>query len=637
MAAPLALVVGTAGHVDHGKTRLLEALTGTDCDRLAEEKRRGITIDLGFAHLDVDDVHLAFVDVPGHERFLHNALAGMGGFRLMLLVVAADEGVRPQTREHLAICDLLEIPAAVVALTKTDLVAPDLVDLARLEVEEILAATRFADAPVVPVSAVDGSGVPALRDALVAAARRVGPPPTADRPLRLPIDRAFVLKGLGVVVTGTVAAGVLRPGDGPVLLPGSAPVRVRSVQVHGSGREEARAGERAAAQLTGVELAVVERGMELVAPDVYPVTRRLLARVRLLPDAAPLAGVEPVRVHLHAAERIGKARVLGDGVLRPGETGTVEIRVASPVVAARGDRLILRRPSPAATIGGGEVVDPQPPAERRPAVTRLAEAAVTSPEEALLAWIRAAGEGGLATATLSRRLGEDEAAVEARLAALRKDAKLLQVPARPPRWIAPEAFSALTARATELLRDFFAKDRLAPGMPKAELVRRLLRGGAAELSDAYLEWLAKRGVLSLQGDRVNPPGRRAQLTGEESGLAARLVERYERAGLEPPSPGEAARDLAAKPQIVEGVLRHLVDQRRLVRLPGGLLIAASAVERLAADLRATGWERFPVPQFKERFGLSRKWAIPLLEHLDSVGVTRRIGDERMLVRVATPG
>src|SRR6185503_11036218 len=388
-------IVGTAGHVDHGKTRLIEALTGIDCDRLAEEKARGITIDLGFAWLVDGDLQLGFVDVPGHERFLHNALAGLGGIRVMLLVVAADEGVKPQTREHVAICSLLGIPAAVVALTKTDLVSADLVELAQLEVEELLQATPFAGAPIVPVSAATGAGVERLREVLLARAGEVAVPADAARPARLPIDRAFHLKGLGVVVTGTLAAGRVAAGDELAVVPGERTARVRSVQVHGSPREEALAGERTSLQLAGVELGELERGQQLAPAGVLATTHRLLARCTWLPDAGkPLAGWTPVRVHLLAAETLGKARALLPPELAPGSTGIVELRLDRPLAAVRGDRLVLRRPSPPATLGGGEVLDPlwrrRRGKQREEAVTALAGGV----REALRLWVEEAGEGG---------------------------------------------------------------------------------------------------------------------------------------------------------------------------------------------------------------------------------------------------
>ncbi|MES1243902.1 MAG: selenocysteine-specific translation elongation factor [Acidobacteriota bacterium] len=624
-------IVGTAGHIDHGKTSLVLALTGIDCDRWAEEKARGITIDLGFAHLEQDDLQIGFIDVPGHERFLHNALAGLGGIRVMLLVVAADEGVKPQTREHLAVCSLLGIPAGVVALTKVDLVSSDLLELAQLEVEELLAPTPFAGSPVLPVSSTTGQGIPELRATLVDLASRHSTPSDPDHPARLPVDRAFHLRGLGVVVTGTLASGEVRPGDTLELLPRGQRVRVRSIQVHGQPREAAEAGERTSLQVSGAALEELGRGMQLGPPDAFAASTSLLARFTLLADApAPLRGFTPVRVHLFASEILGRMRPLG-GDLMPGETGPVEIRLEAPVTAVRGDRYIVRRPSPAATLGGGEVLDPRWRRHRGTILGQALTALQGDLRQALAFWVQEAGERGAGAAELARRLGLPPAGAETELRKLSAANKLIAVPGQD-RWIAPSAVQRVTERAKRVLKEHFQKDRLADGMPKAEAVRRILRGRAAELAPVYLGWLEAQKVLVVQGDQVALPGRSAQLTGEESTLAAAVVERFDRGGLAPPSPSELSIGLNAKPQILDGVIRHMVSRGQLVRLPDGLILAASAVAGLKRDLLASGWERFSVPEFKDRFGLSRKWAIPLLEHLDSTGVTRRVGDERMIVR-----
>ncbi len=630
------VIVGTAGHIDHGKTSLVLALTGIDCDRWAEEKARGITIDLGFAHLTEGDLQLGFVDVPGHERFLHNALAGLGGIRIMLLVVAADEGVKPQTREHLAVCSLLGIPAGLVVLTKTDLVSPDLLELAQLEVEELLAPTPFAGSPLLPVSSTTGQGIPELKAALLDLAAKNAMPDEPDRPARLPVDRAFHLKGLGVVVTGTLASGTVHPGDTLELLPRGERVRVRSIQVHGQPRERADAGERTSLQLTGVALEDLARGMQLGLPEAFEVTTSLLARFTLLADApAPVRGFIPVRLHLFASEVLGRMRPLNPEGLAPGETGPVEIRLQAPVSALRGDRFILRRPSPPSTLGGGEILDPRWRRHRGTILQHALTALQKDLPAALPFWVQEAGERGVEAAELARRLGVPPAEAAKRLAALARTQKLIEVPeehGRPRRWINPAAVQRVTDRARRVLKEHFQKDRLAESISKAEAVRRILRGRGAELADVYLGWLAAQKVLVVQGDQVTLPGRSAQLTSEESKLSGAVLELYEKAGLAPPSPGEAAMTLGAKPQILDGVVRHLVARGQMVKLPSGLLLAASALSGLKKDLFATSWDRFSVADFKDRFGLTRKWAIPLLEHLDSTGATRRVGDDRMVVR-----
>lgn len=630
-------IVGTAGHIDHGKTSLVLALTGIDCDRWAEEKARGITIDLGFAWRFEGDLQIGFVDVPGHERFLHNALAGMGGIRVMLLVVAADEGVKPQTREHLAVCSLLGIPSGLVALTKVDLVSPDLLELAQLEVEELLAGTPFAGAPVVPVSSTTRQGIPELEAALVDLASRHAMPADPDRPARLPIDRAFHLKGLGVVVTGTLASGAIRPGDSLEVLPrgrdAGERVRVRSIQVHGQPRDQAEAGERTSLQVTGVALEDLARGLQLGTPEAFASTTSLLGRFTLLPDAPALSGFVPIRLHLYASEVIGRMRPLAEGGLVPGATGPVEIRLEAPVAAVRGDRFIVRRPSPQATLGGGEILDPRWRRHRGTTLAAALAALTGDLRSALLFWVQEAGERGIDAAEISRRLGLPAAPVAAELRRLARENKLLEVAAGPAqRWIAPAAVQRVTERARRVLKEYFQKDRLAEAMPKAEAVRRILRGRAADLAPVYLGWLEAQKVLAVQGDQVSLPGRSAQLTGEESRLSAAVLERFDKAGLTPPAPSELQQELSAKPQILEGVVRHLVARGELLRLPNGLVLAASAIARLRSDLLSTSWERFSVADFKDRYGLSRKWAIPLLEHLDSTGTTRRLGDDRMVVR-----
>ncbi|MEO8277288.1 MAG: selenocysteine-specific translation elongation factor, partial [Thermoanaerobaculia bacterium] len=419
-----AAIVGTAGHVDHGKTALVEALTGIDCDRLAEEKLRGITLDLGFAKLASPagaraPLDISFIDVPGHERFLHNALAGLGGVRLLLLVVAADEGVRAQTREHLAIAGLLELPGLIVALNKIDTVDAGVADLVELEISELLAGTRFSGAPILRVSARTGAGVPELRTALELRAGSLDAPRPSG-PMRLPIDRAFLVRGQGVVVTGTLLCGTVRAGDSIELLPARQTARVRSVEVHGEAKA-AIAGQRAALQLSGIELGDIARGMEVATPGAFRTTRRLLVRWTTLDGSAvtfdrssPVA----VRFHLYASETSGMARALNEESLAPGDSGLVEILLERPVVAARGDRFVARRPSPPATIGGGVILDPWWRRKRRGETIDRAAALAGDDRRALAAWAAEAGARGLTAAAAAARIGASAPAIEEELAAL---------------------------------------------------------------------------------------------------------------------------------------------------------------------------------------------------------------------------
>jgi selenocysteine-specific elongation factor len=378
------------------------------------------------------------------------------------------------------------------------------------------------------------------------------------------------------------------------------------------------------------------RGQQIGTPEAFASTTSLLGRFTLLPDApAPISGFVPVRLHLHASEVIGRMRPLAEGGLAPGATGPVEIRLEAPVSAVRGDRFIVRRPSPPATLGGGEILDPRWRRHRGTTLTAALAALSGDLRAALLFWVQEAGERGIDAAEIARRLGQPPAQAAAELRRLTKENKLLEVAAgTAPRWIAPAAVQRVTERARRVLKEYFQKDRLAEAMPKAEAVRRILRGRAAELAPVYLGWLEAQKVLAVHGDQVSLPGRSAQLTGEESKLSAAVLERFDKAGLTPPAPSELQQALSAKPQILDGVVRHLVARGELLRLPNGLVLAASAVARLRSDLLATSWDRFSVADFKDRYGLSRKWAIPLLEHLDSTGATRRLGDDRMVVRRA---
>ena len=628
-------VVGTAGHVDHGKTRLVQALTGVDCDRWEEEKRRGITIDLGFASMIEDGWQIGFVDVPGHERFVRNALAGLGGIQMMALVVAADEGVMPQTMEHLAICSLLRIPAGVAVLSKTDLVPPDLLELARMELEETLADTPFAEAPILPVSSETGAGLERLRETLVRLAGQAAPIDRHSRlPARLPIDRAFHLKGLGVLVTGTLARGTIATGDELDVLPSGARARVRSIEVHGEGRERAEAGERTSLQLSGLGLEDVARGHELTAPGVYRTTSSLLVSCRLLPSAPEaIQGSCSVRLHVGAAQRVGKLRPLVPGRLEPGGEAIVEVRLEEPLVAIRGDRFVIRRPSPQTTLGGGEVLDPAWRHHRGTALATAVDALTAGTSEAAVQWAADGREAGLATSELALRLGivrDDAASV---LAGAVQEGLLLE--AGSGRFVTAATVRDASRRARRLVEAHFAADRLSRGMPKAELVRRLLGAHAGDLAPAYLNWAGQGAAdkaVAVEGELVTLPGRAGELTEVESKLARAIVDGFEKQGLTPGSPEELCRGLGAKPQVYGGVMRYLVERGRLARLSNGLVLAASALEQFQGDLLATGWDTFTVAEFKDRFGLTRKWAIPLLEHLDRQRLTRREGDRRRVLR-----
>lgn len=639
-------LIGTAGHVDHGKTSLVEALTGTDCDRWQEEKSRGITIDLGFAHLETETdggepVRLSFVDVPGHERFVHNALAGLAGIRFMMLVVAADEGVEPQTREHLAICSLLDIPAGLVVLTKSDLVDQETLELARLEVEEELAGTPFADSPMIAVSSRTGEGIEELKRALVARLEALPEnQSSSSRAARLPLDRSFHLPGLGVVATGTLAAGRLRVGDHLEHATQGHELRVRSLQVHGEDRTEVVEGERTSVQLAGASLEEVPRGSQLVEPGSTPRARGLLVRYRHLPDAPmDLEGSTEVRFHHTTEEILGRIRPLDPASISPGTEATCVLYLRRPAAAWRGDRFVLRRPSPATTLGGGVVLDPEWRKPRGRDLASHCDRLRGELPEVLREWLDVAREPGLAVSAAGRRLGLNERDLAALFEGLNEAGVALRAEGALGHWVGSAWVAAVAKRAKGALRDFFKRERMADGMPKAAFVQTVLPKGALPLADDYLRWLAAGQAIVLLGDRVGQPGRATGITEEESDLAGRIVEAYEAEGLTPRSPAEIQRDLGAQPKIFEGLLRHLVQKRRIVRLPDGLFVSQAALDELKQAVLEDAWEEISVPSFKERFGLSRKWAIPLLEYLDAQRITQRRGNVRLVLRArgATPG
>jgi selenocysteine-specific elongation factor len=633
---PLPVVVGTAGHIDHGKTALVRALTGIDCDRLPEEKRRGITIDLGFAHADWDGLRLSFVDVPGHERFIRNMLAGATGVDVALLVVASDESIRPQTVEHLDICRLLGIPAGVVALTKCDRVDADTIELARDEVEALVRGTFLEGAPIVPTSATTGSGLDELRAELVRIGRETAGRFRAERealPARLPIDRAFVVHGYGPVVTGTLVAGRIAEGDRLELHPGGREARVRGLQVHGEAASSAGAGERVSLNLAGVEIGELVRGGTVAAPGSLRAARWIT--VDLLALGSLSKGIRDgarIRFHVGAAEVLGRLRLPGGSPLEPGEGRLAQIVLDEAVAVRGGDRFVLRGATPVATIGGGRIADPALPRISGRAPWRDEAEAVLrtgSPEAKLRLWVRLAGERGLAIERLDVRLGAAPAAIEGIVA---RSCGGGEVERHGDFLFLAETRLELEARARRFLEEAGKDDPTRLHVPRSELVQRVLGRVPAAGGGALLALWSSKGVFRIDRERVLIPGRSQGLGGEESKGAAAIRELYEKAGLmDAPSPAAAASTLGLKPQIAEGLVRHLIDRKVLVRLPGEWIVSRKAVDALVERLRGSGRREIDIAGFKELFGLTRKLAIPMLEWLDSNRVTLRDGDRRKIL------
>ncbi|HVF44741.1 MAG TPA: selenocysteine-specific translation elongation factor [Pyrinomonadaceae bacterium] len=635
------VIVGTAGHIDHGKTTLVRALTGVDADRLPEEKRRGITIDLGFAELDLGDVRLGFVDVPGHERFVKNMLAGAHGIDLVALVIAADEGVMPQTREHFDICRLLGVSSGLVVVTKADTVDEELLGLVRAEAEELTADSFLEGAPVLDVSARTGAGIEELKSALREAALRV-PARSTETVTRLPVDRAFTMRGFGAVVTGTLISGEISEGQELELLPGNLRARVRGVQVHGSAVRAAGAGQRTAVNLGGVEVASVERGMVLAPAGRLRPTQIFDARVRLLADAPrALRTRQRVRVHHGTAEVLARVAVLEDsGEIAPGSEGFAQLRLESPVVALPGDRFIVRTYSPQRTFAGGEILDAHAQKhrarERAASRARLVGFADAGRAARLAFFVESAGASGLPRAEAAARTGWRDDVLESGLAACRAaggvtDAEGVLVGA--------EVLRGLARAAVEEVEAYHKGEPLSRGLARETLRERVFARAAPEVFRAAMKAAEDGGSLVSERDLVRASGHTLELSPEDAAARGRLEQLYRDAALEAPSLEDAlasAVGAGASREHARKILRLLIDAGTLVRVREDLLFHRDALERLVASLRAYAEAHGPerlidVAAFKELSGVSRKYAIPLLEHFDRTRVTRRAGDRRIIL------
>jgi len=617
------IVVGTAGHIDHGKTALVRALTGIDTDRLPEEKARGITIDIGFAYLEEPDgLMIEIVDVPGHERFVKNMLAGVGGIDLAMLVVAADEGVMPQTREHLAICSLLHIKSGLCVLTKRDLAEPDWIELVRDDLAALVRGTFLEGAPIVAASAKTGEGLPELRATLAGLARRV-PPKASDRLPRLPIDRVFTVKGFGTVVTGTLTEGRLGVDDRVEVYPRGIQAKIRGLQAHGHPLPEARAGQRTAVNLQGVERTALERGDVVGAPGTLVASVLVDGTLELLRDAPrPLKARDRVRFHTGTSEVMARVLLLDRAELAPGESTYARFRLERRLVALPGDRFVLRSYSPIVTIGGGTLLDVSPPRFKRKAPALFAHLGLLergSAAEVLEEHVRHAGASGLRLDALSGRVpfGLDRlrALLEDRLAG----GALLAVDRD---WfLHRETRERLRADALRVLEDFHRRNPLKPGMSREELRGRA--GGADERVFSHLLGvLEAEGAVRSEKDKVRLASHSLQLSPEQQKVVDRIEAEFRRAGAAPPTPEDTESEL----------FQLLVADRRLIRVKEGLYFHADALRQIEGKLVALLREKKEIgpADIKDLLGISRKYAIPLLEYFDGQRVTQRVGERRVL-------
>lgn len=627
------VIIGTSGHIDHGKTALVRALTGTDTDRWEEEKRRGITIDLGFASLEIEPgLALGFVDVPGHERFVKNMLAGVGGIDVVLLVVASDESVMPQTREHFEICRLLGIRRGVIALTKCDLVDSEILELVRLEVEEYVAGSFLEGAPAIAVSSVTGQGLPELRRALADAARAARPRPSGGL-LRLPIDRVFTIKGFGTVVTGTLTSGRLRVDDQVEILPAGQRARIRNVEVHDRTVPTACAGQRTAVNLGGASKADLARGMNLAEPQRFETASQFDARIELLPSAKPLKHGARVHVHLATAETVGRVFLLDvearRNSLQPGAEAFAQLRLANPLLAVSGDRFILRQFSPLATIAGGQVLYPRSPRyqrheDRRPLLAALQEGRTQETLELLCAERRYGIAGRELTALTGRR--------EAEWLPIARSSDALAVLRAEPLWVCSHArMRAAEARVLDRLKLFHGENPLLAGAP-LEAIRSGEFGDAPDFfAQQLIQNLQATGKLAIDGELVRTADHKIRLRDDERESRDRLVAAFEEAGLRVPALKEFLPTLPIDLPRARRILAALLREGELVRVSPELVFHGRAIAALRDRLAAKRGALLTVQEFKALADVSRKYAIPLLEHFDRQKVTLRQGDARRIL------
>jgi selenocysteine-specific elongation factor len=626
------LVIGTAGHVDHGKTTLVKRLTGVNTDRLPEEQERGLTIELGFAPFTLPSGRrAAIVDVPGHERFVHHMLAGAAGMDLVLLVVAADEGVMPQTVEHLDILTLLQVERGIIVLNKSDLVEPEWRELVTEEIRERVKGTTLAEAPIMPVSAVTGEGIGrlvALIDALTAGEYRA-----KSAILRLPIDRVFAIQGHGTVVTGTLWGGTLRPGDAVAILPSGKAARVRQVQVHGAAVEAAEAGQRVALNLGGVEKEELARGEVVTAPGELVPTRLFDVKLTILGHVPRgVAHRDQVRLHVGTSEVLARVRLLDRDEVGPGESAWAQLHLAEPVVAIRGDRLVIRSSSPARTLGGGRILDAHPPRHRRGRATTVVELSREDrgdPADLVaLALSRAAGRPrtaeGIARAAmldLGRVRQELDQACQAGNATALGEGDYLDA----------RAFAALTAAAGAALADFHQKFPLRTGMPKEELRSRVAPRWEAREFGLLLETWQRQGKVKAAGQEVALTGHDPAASAAEERRLTALAEAIARGGVTPPTLVELQERWKLSSPAATELLTRLAKEGRVVKVSEELYFSPEALTRVQEALREhfAAQKTLDPPAFKEKLGLSRKFAIPLLEYCDRRKWTRRVAEVRI--------
>ena len=630
------IILGTAGHIDHGKTSLIRAITGTDTDRLKEEKERGITIELGFAALDLPSgQHLGIVDVPGHEKFVKNMVAGATGIDIVVMVIAADEGVMPQTREHMEICILLGIRHGFVALTKIDLVDEEWLELAEEDVREFTAGTFLEQAPIVPVSAVKEKGLEEFIRVLDELSSSVPERPRSNL-FRLPVDRVFSMKGFGTVITGSLLSGQVRTGDTIMIYPGQITSKVRGVQVHNRSVEQALAGQRTAINFQGLEKAAIERGETLAFPDTlnpsYMVDVSLLF---LKSNKKALKNRTRVRFHTGTSEILGNLILLDREEIKPGQETVAQLRLDTPVSLVKDDRYVIRSYSPVRTIGGGAVLNPMPPKHKRfrpDVIDGLSRINTLSPEELVAYCVDRSGYQGAAFNDLVVMTNIVDKTLEQLIQSLLSRKQLIQVDKDSRRVIHANSFDALKQHLRQTLEAYHQANPLRIGIQKEELRSKIPSTLNAKIFTLLLNQMIKDEEIAAEEDTVRLFAHKISLGADQKDIRKRILAEYSRSGLQPPWFKELSAGLNTEPARAADVLRLLVEEGQLVKVKEDLYFAADVIKDLQKRLVAflTQNKEISTPQFKEMTGASRKYVIPLIEYFDARNITIRIGDIRKL-------
>ncbi len=632
------VILGTAGHIDHGKTSLIRALTGIDTDRLKEEKLRGITIELGFAHMDLPGGdRLGIVDVPGHEKFVKHMVAGATGIDLVALVIAADEGIMPQTREHMEICELLRVKKGLVVLTKTDLVDdPDWLEMVREDIVEFLKGTFLEGCEIMPVSAATGEGIEDLRKSLARLFSQVEPK-SSDGPFRLPVDRVFTMRGFGTVITGTSISGKLQIGDSVIIYPSELKSKVRGLQVHGGDVQEVLPGQRTAVNLQGMERALIQRGDVVASAGALASSHMIDIQLELLKSTPrPLKHRAKIRFHTGTAEHLATIILLDREELKPGERTFAQVRLDQPTAVLRGDRFVLRSYSPVQTIGGGTILHPLPRKHKGSAkreAARALEVLFNSSDSDIILWhLQDAGWAGIGEAELRIRTNVPQKFLEKMLQQFTSTKKAILFDKENRRLIHPDAINEIKESITAILEDYHKRFPLKAGMPKEEIPALLAKPIDVKLYNFVLRQLAEAELLAQEMEWVRLTTHKVALTKEEEIIKQKIEKTFQESGLQPPFFKDIAPNLPGTPKQHQEVLEWMLGKGILVKTKEDILFhtapMAELQKRLVAWLKEHG--EITTPQFKEMTQVSRKYTIPLLEFFDAQKVTIRVGEVRKL-------